>query len=240
MRTRQFITFLVLSGIAFVVTGCRDHFKVYRVQTIETSHAVKLEGQFDRQGARRARLGNITHFANPVTKNDHKIYHPNYHLTWYELEQQSREPDRDVSFNNQIGDQKWGIGAPKYLVVPTQKIEQGGDFPSRLDHYKCYEVIDVPEPHQDTGELTIADQWTKQRVALGKPRFFCVPVEKTYQGETTPIQLSAWHLAVYDITTKAWKQDTDVVDQFGSKTLHVEESAWLCVPSTKRRWSERH
>ena len=240
MKTRQFITLLVLSGISFLVTGCQDHFKVYRVTASEASHAVELKGQFDRQGAHPARLGRVTHFANPVKKNKHKIFHPNYHLTWYELEQRSQEPDRDVSLNNQFGDQTWGIGTPKYLAVPTQKIEQGGKFPSGLDHYKCYEVIDVRQSHKHEDPLTLEDQWTTQRVALGKPRFFCVPVEKTYQDETTPIQLSAWHLAVYDITTETWKQDTEVVDQFGRKTLHVEESAWLCVPTTKRSWSVRH
>lgn len=234
MKIRQFLC--VLGGVVSLLSasGCQDHFKVYKVTDVRAGHEVSLHGQFDR-GFKTATLNRVTHFANPVKKDDHRIYHPDYHLTWYALTQKEQEPNRTVSFKNQYGDQKWVIGPAKYLAVPTRKFEQGGAFPEALDHYKCYEVLDpIGRPPQATPILK--DQWVRQQVRLGKPLYFCVPVEKRYQQESDPIKRSGCHLAVYEVSPKAYTHDIKVEDQFGRRTLHVEESAWLCVPSTKGSW----
>ncbi|MCP4250043.1 MAG: hypothetical protein GY778_23625 [bacterium] len=140
MKIRQFFCMALVVGAVVLWTGCRDHFKVYQVNAVEQDQAVALRGQFDEGSFKRAKLTRLTHFANPVQKDNSRIYHPDYHLTWYELRQQEPEPRRTVAFHNQYGDQKWVIGDAKYLAVPAQKFEKGHEFPKGVES-RCGAVV---------------------------------------------------------------------------------------------------
>jgi hypothetical protein len=206
-----------------------DHFKVYAVKPQEIG-PVLLKGQFDRE-PRKVVVGPLTHFANPVSKNGARIFDQNAHLTWYTIRQE-KEPQRVVLVNNQFGRQKLTLGQPRFLLTPAKKGKEGSSPPKRPDHYKGYEVVGG-EPVQKV--VSLQDEFgAEKQVQVGRPRLLAVPVEKTYQGKTFPIQNKEAHFVVYDVSRNRYPRKVEIADQFGERTLETSLSAFLCVPSTKR------
>jgi hypothetical protein len=159
----------------------------------------------------------------------------NRHFNWYAIEQEQPEPRRTVRFRNQFGEHSVIIRDPRFLMVPTQKIShEGSEFPESLDHYKCYEVIEVntaPQPPV----VKLEDQFGSGEAQVRKPRFFCLPVMKEREGgEVTDINNEEDHLAVYDISPEDRELEIEVKDQFDSRALKVNRSVFLAVPSVKQ------
>ena len=190
-KKRFYVLLIILSAFAFWASnGCKptpkpeklDHFKVYQVDSLGFDLPVLLKGQFDNNEI-KASLTALTHFANPTSKfhrgSKTKIKNPDGHLNWYALRQEQPEPRRTIRFENQFGKHSVVIKDPKYLLVPTQKTShKGSKFPKSLDHYKCYEVIDINSmPNLPT--VTLEDQFGREdSVRVRKPIYFCVPVSK--------------------------------------------------------------
>ena len=82
----------------------------------------------------------------------------------------------------------------------------------------------------------VGDQFgLRQNVQVGKPRFFCPPVEKEVAGQPPkPIQNAVDHLAVYDLPPQVQTVSIETKDQFGGHTLDVLESVLLIVPTEKQ------
>jgi hypothetical protein len=220
-----------------------DHFKVYQVDPIGANLdlEVRLNGQFDDQ-VKEAKLINITCFANPTGKTHPggetgEIKDRNRHLNWYTLKQGQAEPQRKIRFHNQFGWHSVVIGDPRFLLVPAQKLS-GDDsvFPDSLDHYKCYEVIEINSmPHLPV--VILDDQFvSEEKVQVGMPKFFCVPVSKHLPGTTTEEQIMNPddHLAIYAINPEPYQRKIKVKDQFGERMLAVTRSVMLAVPSKKQ------
>ncbi|MFN2182099.1 MAG: hypothetical protein ACK2UV_21670 [Candidatus Promineifilaceae bacterium] len=216
-----------------------DHFKVYEVDEVEVDFGVRLRDQFE-NNPKEAHLRALRFFANP-TRKEHSgggasIKDANGHLNWYAIEQEQPEPRRTIRFINQFGQHSVDIKDPKFLLVPTQKIsDEGSEFPKSLDHYKCYEVIQVnsaPEPPV----VTLGDQFVKEEaVKVRKPRFFCLPVIKEREnGEVFDIMNEEDHLAVYDISPKDHQVGIAVKDQFEEREVKVIRSVMLAVPTKKQ------
>jgi hypothetical protein len=232
----------VLSAVVLALgLGCAsslEHFHVYQVQKVDVPFAVALTDQFD-PAAKDGKIETITHFANPARKShgggQFGVNHPERHLTFYTLKQGQAEPRRTVRFRNQFGQHSVDVRDPVFLLVPTQKTSAGNAFPDSLDHYKCYEIVTVntapPLP-----VVTIGDQFgLRQNVQVGKPRFFCPPVEKEVAGQPPkPIQNGVDHLAVYDLPPQAQTVTIETKDQFGGHALDVLESVLLIVPTEKQ------
>jgi len=95
-----------------------------------------------------------------------------------------------------------------------------------LDHFKCYEA--KGQAPRETVDLE--DEFGKEpKVRVGKPAFFCNPVNKNGEGILNP----EVHLTCYEIERKGEKRDVVVENQFGEQTLTVEEPELLCLPSGK-------
>ena len=97
-----------------------------------------------------------------------------------------------------------------------------------LDHFKCYEAVGVPV----NVITTLEDQFGLQPLVLvGKPKFFCNPVDKNGEGIKDPTA----HLTCYEIAVAEKIERVVVVaNQFGEQqALEVENSKLLCVPSEK-------
>ncbi len=216
-----------------------EHFKVYEVEKVEVDFRVRLTDQLD-DDPKEANLEALSHFANP-TRKVHAgvqvgIKDNNRHLNWYAITQQQPEPRRTIRYLNQFGQHSVDIGNPRFLLVPSQKTsDEGSVFPESLDHYKCYEVIQVntaPVPPV----VTLGDQFgSEQNVQVGKPRFFCFPVMKERVGAGSHDIVNADdHLAVYEIPPKAHQLEIKARDQFGKRALKVIRSVLLAVPTEKQ------
>lgn len=216
-----------------------DHFKVYEVERVEVDHDVRLTDQLSER-PKVAHLHSLTHFANPTRKVHHGaqigVRDARRHLNWYEVEQEEPEPRRTVRFRNQFGDHSVDIGDPRFLLVPCQKIsDKESDFPELLDHYKCYQVVEV-NTAPDLPAVMLGDQFgSQENVELGEPRLFCLPVRKeTEAGDAQEIRNPEDHLAVYEISPQGHDLEITTRDQFGERPLQVLRSAWLAVPSEKQ------
>jgi hypothetical protein len=216
-----------------------DHFKVYEVEKVEVDFRVRLTDQLD-TAPKESNLEALSHFANPSRKvhagDQVGVKNPNRHLNWYALTQQQPEPRRTIRYLNQFGQHSVDIQDPRFLLVPAQKTSDDGSvFPKSLDHYKCYEVIEVntaPAPPV----VTLGDQFgSEQNVQVGKPRYFCLPVMKEREGERPHEIVNADdHLAVYDIPPEAHQLEIKVRDQFDERALKVIRSVLLAVPTEKQ------
>jgi hypothetical protein len=234
---RLLLTLSVLVG----VVGCTRHYKVYEIQPRDVQQEVSLYGQFDQQPVRH-RIERVTHFANPVGKYGFSPRNKHEHLTWYELRQHGHEQPRQVVFKNQFTKRLSAarLGDPKFLLVPSEKIEKGSEFPETLEHFKCYEITD--SEFDPVRPLTLVDQFGKhEQVKIDKPELFCVPVRKEVEGwNTKPVRDKKTHLVVYPIfAPRDEPRQVSVRNQFHWKDpagFSVLNPIWLCVPSEKLGW----
>ena len=231
------LAFVLVLALAAGASGL-DHFQVYRVKTVAVSFDVKLTDQFD-PAAKKGHLAAITQFANPSRKVHGQtqigIENTNAHLTGYVLKQPQPEPIRTVRFRNQFGQHSVDIREPRFLLVPTQKTSHAGsEFPKTLDHYKCYKVIKVntapPLP-----VVKLGDQFGSRSGQVGKPVFFCNPVQKQRKDEKPPDLFDKkTHLAIYPLPVLPKAVNIKTRDQFGKRELNVQSSVMLAVPTEKQ------
>jgi hypothetical protein len=144
------------------------------------------------------------------------------------------EPKRELLVLNQFGEQKFVIGIPEGLLVPTEKIEKGSEFPKRLDHYKVYPVLESQPVERS---VVLKDQFgSDPKVKIGKTSFFCVPVLKKHKEKTCQIINEKAHITIYAIEPmKECGLEKGVRDQFGERKLSIVKSEMLGVPTAKLR-----
>ena len=210
-----------------------DYFKIYDVEDRQAQADVLLQGQFDKRG-QKMRLALLDFFANPVSKNGQPLFDKNAHLSWYRG-LQAQEPMRRVVVENQFGRFDIRTGSGYGLLVPSQKVEAGSEFPKALDHYKVYRLVDV-EQVPDV-RLKLRDQFGTEEVALRVPMYFAVPVVKTYGDKKYPIQNARAHLLVFGITPRNAQRKIIVRNQFArGVSVAVVRSVMLAAPSLKLDW----
>lgn len=215
-----------------------DHFRAYDLVARSVDYTVALRGQFDLEGFRKHRLVSLEHFSNPVDKNHEGRLERHAHLNWYTLDPETAsEPKRTVKLANQFGPQTLTIGDSALLLVPCEKVEPGSHLAERLDHYKCYRVLEGTTP--PAKPMHLEDQFlTSTRVRLEMPLFFCVPVAKRYRKGTERIRNAKTHLTIYRISPREHSTRRKVIDQFDSYPLTMLSTAMLAVPSRKLSWAE--
>src|SRR5262245_29003633 len=177
-----------------------DHFWCYIVssQTPQDSIEVILEDQFQNT---RVAVGEALQFCNPVQKTIDgvvtQIVDLTAHLTMYRLLTAAPlSTAATFTATNQFGSTQFTVDKATAIMVPTQKNTLA--FPDRLDHYLCYPVSG-PSVNQ---VASLTDQFQTREVTVGKPAFFCNPVQKTLlDGTTTRIQNRAAHLTCYNTRT---------------------------------------
>jgi hypothetical protein len=206
-----------------------DHFKVYQVKEQRAEQVVMVQGQFDKE-PKKIFVSGFLAFANPVAKDRGRIMNKNAHLTWYAFKQEKPDPKRAILLENQFGKQKIVIGQPRFLLVPTEKHERGSEFPSNLDHYVAYEVLDAKLIGKT---VSLIDQFVRDEASVRSAKFFCVPVTKIHGKKVFKIRNGKDHLTVYDITQKPFSRNLKTTDQFGNHDVTVARSYQLCVPSWK-------
>src|SRR5262249_49340173 len=146
-------------------------------------------------------IGTPLQFCNPVQKTIGTEVTPivdlNDHLTMYNLLNAAPLPTaQTLTATNQFGAQQFTVDKATTLMVPTQKLLENLRFPTRLDHFLCYQVTG-PSVAQ---AVSLQDQFQTEDVTVEKPALFCNPVEKSIPGQkTTRIQNSKAHLLCYNI-----------------------------------------
>lgn len=210
-----------------------DYFKFYDIANLDMQVDVTVRGQFD-QRPQRMQLRLLDYFANPAMKNREPFYNKNAHLAWYRGVQPA-EPRRSVTLENQFGRFDIRIGTGYGLLVPTQKVEEGSEFPKDLDHFKVYRLATVVEP--PTVATRVRDQFGGEEVKLNYPLYFAVPVVKRFGENSYGIYNERAHLLIWSITNKEYDKTIKLKNQFTrGMSVRAVRSVMLGVPSVKLRW----
>ena len=99
------------------------------------------------------------------------------------------------------------------------------------DHYKVYNAnpkISVPIP-----AVTLIDQFGAYTHQVQYLDFFANPVEKRHGPLVFPIHRSELHYTWWRIDPQPFSKDVIAVNQFGEKTIHVGDAAYLLNPALK-------
>lgn len=210
-----------------------DHFKCYFpgfADPIPTASIV-LQDQF---GANPATVGRIFRLCNPAKKLHNgvvtPIINPDDHLT---LIQTGPQPlvTREVTIQNQFGQQVLTTQDAHFLGVPTQKDPHGP--PQSLNHFSCYSVSNGPVLNVPIG---LSDQFFQSKHRLMRPIMFCNPVQKTHNGVVTPITNPNDHLTCYTITRANFVRQVTLHNQFGDPRFESSYADLTCVPTQKLSW----
>lgn len=212
-----------------------DYFQFYDVDNQSAGDVIRLQCQFDRK-MEKAQLLCTDFFANPTSKNGQPIYDENAHFTWYKLLDPLPDPQRDVVYVNQFGENRLITGRCVALLSPTWKVEAGSSFPENLDHYRVFEVLDG-EP--SGAQLELEDQFGAGATRISFPRFFAVPATKVWKGETFEIKNPDAHLVIYATLPRTVKKAIQTRDQFSSREQHCFRSVLLGAPTRKVDWRPR-
>lgn len=209
-----------------------DYFLFYDVANQILNEPIRAMGQFDEE-PEALRLTDLNLFANPVSKNGEDLYDRHAHLTWYNVIDPAPEPTRIVEVANQFGEQKILTGKTIGFLAPTQKFEQGSQFPKELDHFKVYLVLKGKGIDK---EVKLKDQFGDGEVEVCDPLAFAVPVRKQHGQNSFDIHNTDAHLLIYRITPRKLEKSVLIRDQFGRRQIHVYRSVLLAAPSKKQRW----
>ena len=210
-----------------------DHFKCYTGVFSAFEGEATLKDQF---GQEQVGLNRPNRFCNPVSKNGQGIFDEGGHLMRYATSPPAGAPafaSINVMVQNQFGLQDLVIVGRKGLFVPTRKDKLKA--PAALDHFKCYSV----QGDAVGAKVRLEDQFDEadgrvERARVLEPVTLCAPVEKTYQGVTTPIGDPTMHLVCYTIETGPFARRTvRFRNQLGKGPVTVRRPVELCAPSLK-------
>jgi len=214
-----------------------DHFWCYIISQEETADPNTPATLTDQFQTAMVSIGTPLQFCNPVTKTIGTevtpIVNENDHLTMYNLQNAAPLPTaQTLTATNQFGSTQLTVDKATTLMVPTQKLLENLRFPTRLDHFLCYQVTgpSIAQP------VSLTDQFQTEDVTLEKPVLFCNPVEKSIVGQkTTRIQNPSAHLLCYNIRLpqSTTSRQVPMQNQIEADTFTVTTTQMVCAPSTK-------
>jgi hypothetical protein len=228
-------TYMAMAAAAPNFFDVENHFRCYIVsqQTPQPATAVTLTDQFLTQ---ELEVDEPLQFCAPTSKNGLEIEEEEEHLTMYGAAA-NLTPHRIIQTEDQFGPRTLEAVGARVLLVPTQKltvdgIPTGFGFPTKLNHFWCYEVNGEPVDQV----VTLEDQFGSDRVRVEQPVLFCNPVVKARAGEKpTRIPEKEVHLTCYDLhgpqRTDATK--VGIFNQIEKDTFTITAFELLCVPSAK-------
>jgi hypothetical protein len=206
--------------------------------------SVVLENQFS-PGGFAPRIGDVAVHCNPVAKTlptgkTFPIVNPNAHLLCYTITE-TAQPAPTVQITNQFGTAVLATSQPNLLCLPTWKSLTGppGEKtaePPGLSHFTCYPVTPVAGGGTyNPPAVMLKDEFAKAPVNANVspvPQELCIPTEKivgsrVYKIVNPDLSLLCFPVSPTPIITPVFDQD-----QFGTGTIQVEKTNWLCPPST--------
>ncbi len=127
------------------------------------------------------------------------------------------------------------VAAMLALAVSVRPAEasddsQDGHFADDyFNHYKCYEAKETDQ--LEPIDITLKDQFGSGRAVALRAQMLCNPVSKNDEEVPNPDS----HLVCFEIVQNLEPIERKVLveNQFGKRTLIVEQSQLLCLPSSK-------
>ncbi|WP_417221940.1 hypothetical protein [Amphritea sp.] len=110
----------------------------------------------------------------------------------------------------------------------------GGPVDVKGEHFQCYDV--KPAEKSKPVEITIQDQFGRDKVVLGQPVMLCNPSAKIHGKKSYRIQNKERHLVCYHIIKQRSPKSLKVQinNQFEGNGLQTGERQIFCAPSLKK------
>jgi hypothetical protein len=222
-----------------------QHYLAYDVDDIVLNPPVGIHVE-SRYDVFNCLISQLTHFNNPVAKlRDSlvsEIADVSQHATWYRISEAPSLSPREITVENQFGEQIIVLGQPEYLFVPSGKSvpernEQYG-ISVDLNHYVLYNVTTDPTMSVN---VTLTDQFVSKMPSLVTgAMYYGVPVIKTHNNEVSPVASPEQDILFYTISPNF---DSRVIpltyahDQFipGERSLDHFVPVFLGLPTTARK-----
>lgn len=212
----------------------KNHFKTWRVTSVEPSRTAQVRDQFMTDFLQ---LGPLEFLSNPTAKfhdpNFYPIVDSLHHLDWYRAF--GRDTLISLEYVNQFESTKVEIDSVYYLLVPAQKLPHNPPF--GLDHYKAYRIrnplgLDIPVQLQDQFDLQNPPPANFEQILSIRQAYFLTPCSKN--GEAMIDTFT--HYVAYFIDPLGSTTVTGVTtqDQFGPHSLSIMRSELLLVPTKKK------
>ncbi len=102
------------------------------------------------------------------------------------------------------------------------------------EHYQCYRIIDAPTLAPEN--ITVADQFGKSEIVLGRPIMLCNPSVKVHNGRKYGVLNQKVHQVCYNVIKQTDGQPNRKVrtaNQFTTADMAVGGRQMFCVPSYK-------
>ena len=231
-----------------------DHFLCYSANVLPTAAGpafkppagVRLINQFAPNGI-VPRITAVDLHCNPAQKTVgtriFKITNPNAHLLCFKIVAPT-QPARTVQVTNQFGSAKLKTGAATQVCLPTWKSLTGppnrpSPAPPRLSHFTCYAVSYIPGAgtFKPPAVVQVKDQFSGKPVnaKVGNPVLLCLPTTKILPtGKSFPAVNTVAHLLCFTVGTTPIKNPVFDQNQFGTGSVQIQHTTFLCLPSTKR------
>jgi hypothetical protein len=190
-------------------------------------------------------IGKFAIHCNPVVKitptGTFPINNPNAHLACWNISEPT-QPTHVVQVTNQFGTGVLATGQPNLLCLPSWKSLTGPPGmkphqPPGLSHFTCYPVSLQGGGYQPPS-LMLQDEFAPNPVPAQVnpvPQELCLPTQKTViaTGKVYKIINPVMHLLCFQVTPTPFKLAWDE-NQFGTSAVHITQTKWLCLPSTKK------
>jgi len=170
------------------------------------------------------------------------ITNPNAHLVCFPITVPTPQPTPTVVVTNQFGQAVLIPGQPNRLCVPSWTSLTGPPgktpkTPPRLNHFTCYPVR-VASGGYHPPPVMLQDEFAPAPVNAQVnpvPQELCLPTEKILPtGKTFPIINPTLHLLCFPVTPTPIISPVFDENQFGTRTVTIHATKFLCVPSTKQ------
>jgi len=101
------------------------------------------------------------------------------------------------------------------------------------EHFQCYNL--EKGDRVKSKAITIADQFGKSEVVIGRPKMLCNPSSKTHRGKNYRIRNKERHLVCYDYVkqNRVRPQNLKINNQFAPDEVVSTQREMFCVPSYK-------
>jgi hypothetical protein len=220
-----------------------DDFKCYETSQFGARFDARRVVLTDQFGTQRVNVVRPDAFCNPADRDGEGIGDPSVHLTCYKIRDVRKDEfpafmRQRVEASDQFGAHTLLLRKIRSLCLPSSKSPAGeipGPPPTSLDHFKCYTTRQLGTKF-DSRQVILTDQFNTERVNVVRPEAFCTPVDKNGEGIADP----SVHLTCYKIRDvrgdefpRFSERRIAEGDQFGTRSLRVEEPRALCLPSSK-------
>jgi hypothetical protein len=164
------------------------------------------------------------------------IVNPNAHLLCWHITAKT-QPSHVVTVNNQFGSATLVTSQPTLLCLPSWKSLTGPPKkprvqPPGLDHFTCYPVK-VRTGSYRPPVVQLKDEFGSATAKVGAvPATLCMPTQKTVNGVVTKIIHPRGSLLCFPVSPTPIKNPVFDQNQFGTGTVTIQRTVWLCPPST--------